>query len=97
MQRDIMSPMERYPARMTVEKVAERLGFQKHDIPVLVRKKLLVPLGNPEPQCTKYFAAIDIEGKATNIKWLSKATRTIYMHWQGHHGNAAEEDPGESK
>jgi hypothetical protein len=32
-----------------------------HDIPVLVKSKMLKPLGNPPQQAVKYFAAAEIE------------------------------------
>jgi hypothetical protein len=78
-----------YPARLTAEQVAESLGFQPHDIPVLVRAKLLKPLGKPSQQCTKYFAAAEIIAKGQDIVWLHKATETVYRRWR-----RGEEEPG---
>ncbi len=74
--------MKMLPARLTAEQVAESLGFKAHDVPTLVRERLLVPLGKPRQQSVKYFAQIDIEGKAKDVKWLAKATDAIYRHWR---------------
>jgi hypothetical protein len=53
--------LRRLPGRVTSEQAAPLLGFAIHDMPVLVRAKLLKPLGNPGQQAVKYFAASDIE------------------------------------
>ncbi len=74
---------QRLPARLTAPQVAALLGFQPHDITVLVNKKLLRPLGRPEPNATKYFAAADIEKLAQDAVWLGKATQAMYAHWRG--------------
>ena len=72
-----------YPARMMAEQAAEYLGFRRHDIPVLVRAKLLKPLGKPSQQCVKYFAGIEIIAKGQDVLWLHKATEAVYRHWRG--------------
>ena len=77
--------MKALPARLTAELVAEILGFKAHDVPILVRLGLLVPLGKPRQQSVKYFAQVDIEGKAKDVKWLAKATDAIYRHWRESH------------
>jgi len=71
----------RLPARLTPEQVAPLLGFSAHDIPVLVKAKLLKPLGNPAQQAVKYFAAADIEKCSLDSNWLNRATRAIYNCW----------------
>ena len=74
---------QRLPGRLTVPQVAAILGFQPHDIPVLVNKKLLRLLGRPEPNATKYFASAEIEKLGQDSAWLGKATQTMYEHWRG--------------
>jgi hypothetical protein len=74
--------MKSIPARLTAEQVAHILGCQKHDIPVLARKHLLKPLGKPTQQAVKYYGAVDIEQKAGDLVWLSKATQALYDHWK---------------
>jgi hypothetical protein len=72
----------RLPARLTAPQTAALLGFQTHDIPVLVKRKLLRPLGKPQANATRYFAARDIERLSSDSAWLSKATQTMSEHWQ---------------
>lgn len=79
--------VERLPARLLVEDVAALLGFQKHDIRVLVSHKLLKPLGNPSPAATKHFATVDIQEYAKDTNWLSKATRAVYENWKSNNAD----------
>ena len=75
------------PARMKPEEVAQFLGFQKWDIPVLIKKKLLNPLAKPNQQATKYFALVDILECASKPCWLAKATQAGYDHWEKNNKN----------
>jgi hypothetical protein len=72
-----------YPARLRAEQVGQILGFEQHEIPVLIGKKLLTPLGKPVPNAQKFFAAETIIGLSKNTKWLEKATRALYSYWHG--------------
>jgi hypothetical protein len=74
--------VRRLPGRLTTSQSAVILGFQEHDIPVLVDARLLTPLGKPVANAPKYFAAVDILGAAADPEWLGKATRTISKRWQ---------------
>ena len=71
------------PARFDSTLVAALLGFGEHDIPVLISAGLLKPLADPTRNAIKYFAAREIEARASNIKWLNDATGVLYKHWQG--------------
>lgn len=71
----------RLPARLNTAEVAVVLGFQDHDIPVLVAARLLTPLGRPAPNAPKYFASVEIVACADDREWLSTATRAIAKHW----------------
>jgi hypothetical protein len=71
----------RLPARLTVSQTAAVLGFEDHNIPVLVKARLLTPLGKPAPNATKYFAAVSVTGLAQDPAWLAKATNALYSHW----------------
>ncbi len=89
---------QRLPARLTVAQVAAVLGFQPHDIPVLVSRKLLRLLGRPEANATKYFATAEIEKLGQDPAWLAKATQAMYDHWRGKNQRArAVSDPLESE
>jgi hypothetical protein len=54
-----------------------------HDIPILVKAKMLKPLGSAPAQAVKYFAAAEIEKLAQEEAWLSRATNAIYNYWSG--------------
>ena len=70
------------PARLNVEQAARLLGFQPHDIPILMGHRILKPLGTPADNAPKYFAAVLVLNLATDIAWLERATRTITHHWK---------------
>jgi hypothetical protein len=70
------------PARLIVEQVACVLNCQAHDAPVLVSSKLLKPLGNPQPNSVKYFAALDVLELAKDRSWLSRVTNAVNQHWR---------------
>src|SRR5262245_18441105 len=79
------------PARLDSAQTARFLGFQEHDIPVLVSIDLLEPLGKPAPNARKYFAAVEIFELAQDRNWLNKATRVLYQHWQDKNANRKDE------
>lgn len=72
----------RLPGRLNTSETALLLGFQEHDIAVLVAAKLLVPLGKPAANSPKYFAAVEILERAVDSEWLAKGTRAVAKHWQ---------------
>jgi hypothetical protein len=72
----------RLPGRLNTSEAALLLGFQEHDIALLIAAKLVVPLGKPAPNAPKYFAAVEILARATDPPWLAKATMTLAKHWQ---------------
>ena len=71
----------RLPGRLNTSEAALLLGFQEHDIALLVAAKLLVPLGKPAPNAPKYFAAVQIAERASECEWLSNATKQLAKHW----------------
>jgi hypothetical protein len=78
---DILS-LAHWPARLTSEEAGWALGFASHDIPILVKAKLLKPLGSPAPNAPKYFSSLYVEGLAKDIGWLNKATKKVSEHWK---------------
>ena len=70
------------PARVNPEHAACLLGFQAHDIAVLIAAGLLKPLGSPPANGQKYFAAVVIDELYNDTKWLSRASDAIYRHWR---------------
>src|SRR5262249_26485170 len=72
----------RLPARLDVQQTATLLGLQEHDIPLLVRARLLKPLGKPASNSIKYFSSATVQNHANDCSWLDKATLTISQHWR---------------
>ena len=70
------------PARLDAGQTAKVLGFNEHDIPVLVGRSLLEPLGRPAENSRKYFARAEVLRLSEDINWLGKATRFLSQHWQ---------------
>jgi hypothetical protein len=70
------------PARIYPEQAAKILGFGIHDIPILMKAKLLTPLGKPAPNAIKYFARVAIESHSVDAEWLGKATHALSTHWK---------------
>ena len=71
-----------FPARLNAAQTANGLGFQEHDIPVLIAGKLLKPLGKPASNAPKYFAFVEISGHFQDSDWLRNSTQTVYEHWK---------------
>ena len=74
--------MVKVPGRLTADRAGEILGFAPHDMPVLVKHRLLIPLGQPAQRSTKYFAAVEVFKCAADPKWLSKATKVVSGNWK---------------
>jgi hypothetical protein len=72
----------RLPGRINTSEAALLLGFQEHDIALLIAARLLVPLGKPAPNGPKYFAAVEIGERAANSEWLSNATKQLSNYWR---------------
>ena len=70
------------PARLTSEQAAWYLGFQPHDMPILVVAGLLKPLGNPPANALKHFATSALDDIRQDTKWLARASDTIHRHWK---------------
>jgi hypothetical protein len=73
--------VSRLPARLDVRQTAQLLGFTEQEIPVLVRAKLLKPLGAPAPNAHKYFSSVEILTLAVDRQWLDKASRVASHYW----------------
>jgi len=74
--------LTRLPARLDTGQTAEFLGLQQHDIATLIAARLLKPIGNPQPNGPKFFAAVEIEDLARDRDWLNRAQLAIQRHWQ---------------
>ena len=72
----------RFPARFNVEQAAAYLNFKPHDIPILVARGFLKPLGRPTPNSEKYFARTQLLKVENDEEWLSRATAAVKQHWR---------------
>jgi hypothetical protein len=70
------------PARMYKEEVAEKLGFQEYEIPILTRLGHLRPLGDPVQSSVKRFARVEIEAIAHDPDYLDLFTLEIQRYWR---------------
>lgn len=86
-------PWTQPTGRIDATTAAAILGFQEHDIAVLVSEGLLEPLGKPVQNAVKYFAAVYILALAEDPVWLSKATQAVYEHWKTRNANRANAGP----
>ena len=78
----------RLPGRLNQEQVAALTGFQPHDVPLIVKGKLLSPLGEPRRNAVKYYSAATVERVCRDERWLDRATKAILRG----RGTAAEKD-----
>ena len=74
--------LKNHSARVTAEEAGWILGFSAHEIPMLVAKGLLKPLGHPAHNGPKYFATAELEELCRDRKWLAKASDAIVGYWQ---------------
>jgi hypothetical protein len=74
---------------LDARQTASILGFQAHDIPVLIAARLLEPLGKPVPNAPKYFAACVLEELRCNPDWLDRASRAVSRRWREKNGRKA--------
>jgi len=70
------------PGRWAPTDTAWRLGFDPHDIPILVNVGLLKPLGRPPASSVKYFASNEIDELKRDARWLAKASDALRHHWK---------------
>ncbi len=66
------------PARLEAGEAAALLGFHADDMPLLVRERLIAPLGNPSHNKRKYFALHEVEALGRDPERLAAATNAIY-------------------
>lgn len=70
------------PARLNAIQAAWYLGFDPHEIPILVAAALLKPLGHPPRNGTKFFATETLEQLRRDEKWLAHASDAICAYWR---------------
>jgi hypothetical protein len=70
------------PARLDAMQAAWFLGFEPHQIPMLVAAGLLKPLGKPARNSTKFFATETLEQLRRDEKRLARASDAIAAYWR---------------
>ena len=70
------------PARLAADQTAWFLGFDPHEIPMLVSVGLLKPLGHPARNSKKFFATEILEQLRRDEKWLVRASDAIGSYWR---------------
>jgi len=70
------------PARLDASQAAWFLGFDPHEVPLLIGAGLLEPLGHPARNSTKYFATENLDKLRRDEKWLARAGDAISAYWR---------------
>ncbi len=70
------------PARLNATQAAWFLGFEPHEITILIAAGCLKPLGHPARNATKFFATETLEQLRRDEKWLAKASDAIWDYWR---------------
>lgn len=80
--RDLLN-LRRLPAMLTVPQTAVLLNRGEHDIPVLVRAGILIPLGDPPPNAVKFFATVEVLELAGDRQALDRICSILTEYWRG--------------
>ncbi len=70
------------PARLNALETAWLLGFQPHEISILVGAELLKPLGHPSANTARFFSTESLTALRNDEKWLGKAADAISTYWR---------------
>src|SRR5437870_12008151 len=81
------------PGRLTANQAAWFLGFSDHEIPILIAKGLLKPLGHPAYNGQKFFLAATLEELLRDEKWFGKASDAIVEYWRYKNSRKGREAP----
>ena len=74
--------LARFPAVLSREQVSWRLGFELHEIDILIAAKKLKPLAKPARTGKKQFANVTIERLANDENALDALRATIIRFWE---------------
>lgn len=79
------------PGRLTAEQAAWLLGFSAHEIPILISRGLLKPLGHPAHNGQKFFLSKILEELRHDEKWYCKACDAVVEYWHCKNGRKGQE------
>jgi hypothetical protein len=71
-----------WPARLSMRQSAWVLGFLEHEIPILLAKGLLKPLGHPAHNGQKFFLTAMLIDLRRDEKWFGKASDAVVEYWR---------------
>jgi len=77
-----MMRIQLVPARLDALQAAWFLGFEPHEIPILIAAGLLKPLGHPARNATKFFVTQALEQLRCDEKWLARASDANCQYWR---------------
>src|SRR5580658_3241593 len=87
--------LKTHPERLTADEAAWLLGFSTHEIPILIAKNLLKPLGHPAPNGPKHFLTATLKDLERDEKWHSKASDAVMEYWR--YKNARKQNQPETR
>lgn len=85
------------PFRLTAEQVAWLLNCRPQNIPYLVAKGHLHPLGDPPENGVKFFALAQVIELARSPKWIAKITNAVHKQWEDKNHNRRKNCGGSDK
>lgn len=85
------------PARVTMQEAAWLLGFQEHDIPILMAKGLLRPLGHPAHNGQKFFLTAQLEDLRRDEKWFTRASDAVVDYWKDKNNRKGQGQPAANR
>jgi hypothetical protein len=85
------------PARVTMPEAAWLLGFQEHDIPILIARGLLRPLGHPAHNGQKFFLTATLEDLRRDEKWFVRASDAVVDYWKDKNNRKGQAQPPENR
>ncbi len=74
--------LRRLQGRLNARQTAALLNCGEHDIPVLIARGLLTPLGRPPANAMKYFAPTEVLELAGDSERMSQICDAIYGYWR---------------
>ena len=81
------------PARVTMQQSAWLLGFGEKDIPILIAKGLLRPLGHPAYNGQKFLLTATLEDLRRDEKWFIRASDAIIEYWRDKNSRKSQAQP----
>jgi hypothetical protein len=76
--------LRHWPARLNLQQTADALGFEVHEIGILLKSGLLKKalLGKPAANSRRFFSSNVIAALRRSDAFLSKSTNEIQRHWK---------------